>query len=152
MAAFRAKFDAATKAAYKDFSTNCSGYLHNFLTDMGIPNRNFTDANSFMAFVQKKDSGWVQVTEKEAVSQSAASKIVVAGLADTRPGHSGHVMVVGQKKLPASVPSGHPLSPQVFGGASLAAHWAPARSTGQYTVADAWSPHVAKKIQYWVKQ
>ncbi len=152
MAAFSAKFDAATKAAYKDFSTNCSGYLHSFLSDMGIPNGNFTNANSFMTFVQKKDSGWTSVTAEEAVRQSAAGKVVVAGLEDTRPGHSGHVMVVGQKMLPASVPSGHSLSPQVFGGASLAAHWAPARSTGQYTVADAWSPHDAKNVQYWVKQ
>jgi hypothetical protein len=152
MAAFRAKFDAATKAAYKEFPNNCSGYLHKFLTDMGIPKQKFTDANDFMTSVTKKGSGWVQVIEKEAVSQSAAGKIVVAGLADTRPGHSGHVMVVGQKMLPASVPSNHPLSPQVFGGASLAAHWAPARSTGQYTVADAWIPKQRDQVQYWVKQ
>jgi hypothetical protein len=154
MAAFRAQFDAATAAAYKDFPNDCSHYLQSFLKRMGYADTPYRTANEFMAFVQQKGSGWKTVTADEAVRQSAAGEIVVAGLADTRAGHSGHVMVVGPKFQPSGGPSLYlpvgTLSPQTFGGASSG--YAGARSQGEHTVRDAWSSGQRPNVTYWVKE
>ena len=146
---FRARFDAATASAYQNYSHDCSGYLRAFLTNMGFADTPPRTANEFMEFVQRQDSGWKQVrTAEEAVQLSAAGHIVVAGLA--HPGGHGHVEVVGSKMIRATLVGSHPMSPQVFSGAS--SPWKGARSQGEHTVADGWTNSQLVNVTYWVRQ
>ena len=152
-AEFQAKFDAAVADAYKKWSLDCSHYLQAFLKNMGFADTPYRTANEFMAFVQQKDSGWVKVTEEEAVRQSANGRIAIAGLADTSTSTSqGHVAVVGQKMMSPSTTTRISQSPQVFGGGVAVPGWSANRSTGQNTVADAWQSDQVRQVTYWVKQ
>ena len=151
-AEFQAKFDAANADAYKKWSLDCSHYLQAFLINMGFADTPYRTANEFMAFVQQKNSGWKQVTAEEAVLQSANGRIAIAGLADMRPEHSGHIMVIGQQMMSPSTTTRISQSPQVFGGGVAVPGWSANRSTGQNTVADAWQSDQVRQVTYWVKQ
>jgi hypothetical protein len=145
---YRKRFDAATAAAYQQYSHDCSHYLQTFLQSMGVADTRYRTANEFMNEVQQKDSGWTSVTEQEAVEQSAAGHIVVAGLAQSSG--SGHVAVVGPRMIPATLARRHPMSPQVFSGATSS--WPGTRSQGEHSVADGWPNLDLPKITYWEKQ
>ena len=150
-AEFQAKFDAATAGAYKKWSLDCSHYLQAFLINMGFADTPYRTANEFMAFVQQKDSGWVKVTEEEAVRQSANGRIAIAGLADTSTSTSqGHVAVVGQKMMTPTTTTRVSQSPQVFDGGREVPGWSANRSMGQNTAADTWENAQWRKVQYWV--
>jgi hypothetical protein len=147
-AQFQAQFQAATADAYQKSALDCSHYLQTFLKDMGFTDTPYRTANDFMAFVHQKDSGWYPVSADEAVSLSASGHIVMAGLAES--GHSGHVMVVGQKMMPPTTTTRVSQSPQVFGGGAEVAGWSANRSSGQNTVADAWPQQEWSRVEYWV--
>lgn len=148
LAEFQARFDAATKAAYQQYSNDCSGYLRAFLIHMGFPDTPPRSANEFMHFVGQEGSGWKQVANAaEAVQLSAAGNIVVVGLA--KPEGHGHVEVVGPKMMRAGVVAGRPLSPQVYSGSSSS--WRGSKSQGENTVADGWNGYDVKLVTYWVK-
>ena len=148
LADFRKRFGESTAAAYQQYSWDCSHYLQAFLKNMGFVDTPYRTTNEFMGFVQRIDSGWKQVTAEEAVRRSAEGHVVVAGLAQA--GGSGHIAVVGPQMIPASLVGDHPMSPQMFSGAS--SNWAGARSQGEHSVADEWDSRSARNVEYWVKQ
>jgi hypothetical protein len=148
LAEFRKRFEAATTAAYRQYSHDCSHYLRTFLQNMGLAETPYRTANDFMNYVHQPGSGWRSVSAEEAVRQSAKGHIVVAGLAQR--GESGHVAVVGPRMIPAPLAGGHPMSPQLFSGATSS--WPGSRSQGEHSVADGWAGRDRRYVSYWVKQ
>jgi hypothetical protein len=52
--------------------------------------------------------------------------------------------------IPAPLAGGHPMSPQLFSGATSS--WPGSRSQGEHSVADGWRNPERDYVSYWVKQ